>query len=273
MFLKEWRDARWKLFVGAVLVLATGLTIPFGVGPIAWSAPAGVPSFPMMSTREGQFLVWSEWFGTGLGNPILFFLAVVLGAGLISGETSRGTIFLLLSKPVGRTRVLLTKYAVGAGVLFVVVLLFSAALLVAASVLGDPPSVGGLIISTVLMWLGLLFVLGIALTLSVVLDNTLLAAAGTVLVWMLTTVPTLVVQQLIHLEAAMKARANPGVVFTRVDSTINPELQEILALPLYWSNTAAYFDASFPDINFLVCLAAAALPLLAALWLFRRKAY
>lgn len=273
MFVKELRETRWKFVIGAVLVLATGLMIPFGVGPIAWRTPVGIPSFPMMSTEVGRWLVWSEWFGTGLGNPILFFLAVVLGAGLVSGESSRGTIFLLLGKSVGRDRVLLTKYAVGAGALFVVALLFSSALFVTASVLGYPPSVGGLVISTVLMWLGLLFVLGTALTLSVVLDNTLLAAAGTVIVWMLTSVPTLVVQQLIHLEATMKARANPGVVFTMADSTINPKLQETLALPSYWSNQAAYFDASFPATNFLVCLIAAALPLLAALWLFRRKAY
>ncbi|MCA1715496.1 MAG: ABC transporter permease subunit [Actinobacteria bacterium] len=129
--------------------------------------------------------MWHGWFGTGLGNPLLFFLAVLLGAGLISGEASRGSIFLLLSRPISRKRVLLTKYVVSASALFVVTVLFGVALLVFAALLGHPPSVAGVIISTVLMWLGLLFVLGTALVLSVVLDNTLLAAASTVLVWML----------------------------------------------------------------------------------------
>lgn len=270
---KELRDVRWKFFVGAALVLIVGSTIPFGIGPGVWGWPSDVPPFPLLSTREGQFLVWQQWFGTGLGNPILFFLAVILGAGLISGEASRGTVFFLLGRPVSRERVLLTKYLVSASALFATALLFGVALLVTATVLGHPPSMVGVLISTVLMWLGLLFVLGTALVFSVMLGNTLMAAAGTVLVWALTAVPTLVVQQLIHLETRMKARANPETVFTRADSTINPELQGILSLPLYWSDRAAYFDASFPTTNFLVCLVAAVLPLLTALLLFRRKAY
>ena len=256
MIAKEWRNARWKFFVGTLLALAAGAVTPFGVGPIAWEG-IGVPPFPMLSTEEGRYLVWWEWFGTGLGNPILFFLAVVLGADVISGEVRSGNIFLLLSKPISRERVLLTKYLVGAGVLFVVTVLFSAALLITAGITGYLPNVGGLLISTVLMWLGLLFVLGTALTLSVVFNSTLLALVGTVLVWLLTSiVPAYVFQQI----AVM-------------NNTSSSPLQEGLSLSMYWSSETAYLDANFPAVEFFVCLVSSLLVLAAALWLFDRKAY
>jgi ABC-2 type transport system permease protein len=124
-------------------------------------------------------------------------MAAILGAGLISGETSRGTIYFLLSMPVSRERVLLTKYALGAGVLFVVAMLGSIALLVTTAALGYPQNMVGVLVSAVLMWLGWLFVLGTSLMLSVVLDSTLLALVGTFLVWMLTSLfPVLIAQQI-----------------------------------------------------------------------------
>jgi hypothetical protein len=41
----------------------------------------------------------------------------------------------------------------------------------------------------------------------------------------------------------------------------------------YWSNQSAYLAGGFPLKEFLVCLLTALVPLLAALFVFRRKAY
>ncbi len=137
MVVKEWRDARWKFLVGSVLVLVVGVMIPLDTlvpNPYSlFGAPENViaPS-PREDARYLEYLLWSQWFGEASGNPILMLIAAVLGAGLISGETSRSTIFFLFSKPVSRERVLLTKYAIGAGILFVVVML-------AASPCSSPP--------------------------------------------------------------------------------------------------------------------------------------
>jgi ABC-type transport system involved in multi-copper enzyme maturation permease subunit len=103
----------------------------------------------------------SQWFTGASGDLVLMLLATVLGAGLISEEVNQGTIFPLLDKPVGRGRRLLTKYTVGAG---------------------------GELVSTGLLWLGLLLMLGTSLLLSVAPDSALLAVVGTFLVWMLTSV-------------------------------------------------------------------------------------
>ena len=189
MMAKEWRDARWEVAVGAVLVLAMAVLIPLDtLLPHSYSLfgePDNVLAPP--PTEDAgylRYLLWSQWFTEASGNLVLMLPAAVLGAGLISDEANRGTIFLLLDKPVGRGRVLLTKYAVGAGVLLIITLLGSTTLLLVAGTLGYPQHTGGVLVSTVLMWLGLLFVLGTSLLLSVVLDSALLAFVGTFLaIW------------------------------------------------------------------------------------------
>lgn len=45
------------------------------------------------------------------------------------------------------------------------------------------------------------------------------------------------------------------------------------SLLTYWSNKSTYLQGVFPLLEILVCLIAAALPLLGALWLFRHKDY
>src|SRR3712207_6603096 len=99
--------------------------------------------------------------------------------------------------PVSRERMLLTKYALGAGVLFVVAMVGSVARRGASAAVGYPQKMVGVLVSGVWVWLGLLFVLGTSLMLSVVLDSTLLALVGTFLVWMLTSLfPALIAQQI-----------------------------------------------------------------------------
>src|SRR5258708_24314806 len=68
-------------------------------------------------TSSYSLYVWGNWFAKN-GPEILAVLAAVLGAGLIAGEVSKGTIFLLLGKPISRERPLLTTYALSALILF-----------------------------------------------------------------------------------------------------------------------------------------------------------
>jgi hypothetical protein len=73
--------------------------------------------------------------------------------------------------------VVLTKYASNAGALLAI------SLLVTTGALGYPHDTGGVLVSALLVWLGLLFVLGTANVLSVAPESTLLAVAGTFLVY------------------------------------------------------------------------------------------
>ncbi len=265
MIAKEWRDARWKLAIGAVLVLVMGLLIPLDtLFPHSYSLFGGPGNVVAPSPKEDagylEYLLWSQWFTEASGNMVLMLLATVLGAGLISDEVNRGTIFLLLDKPIGRERVLLTKYTLGAGALLIITLLGSATLLIVAGALGYSQHAGGVLVSTVLMWLGLLFMFGTSLLLSVVLDSTLLAVVGTFLVWMLTSVaPAFVAQQ----TAVLLSTQNESLA-TALD---------VLSLSPYWTSLAAYSGDSFPTMQLLVSSVTAGLPLLLALWIFRRRAY
>ena len=266
MIAKEWRDARWKLIVATVLVLAMGVMIPLDtLFPHAYSL-FGEPSNTVApSPRDAAgylgYLLWSQWFTEASGNLVLMLVAAILGAGLISDESNRGTLFLALNRPVSRGRILLTKYAVNAGVLLAISVLGSTALLVTTRILGHPQDTSGVLVSAVLMWLGLLFVLGSALLLSVMLDNTLLAVVGTLLVWILTSVvPAFVAQQV-------------AVLFLSSQGEFPATLFDALSLSPYWSSLAAYSGNSFPAVQLLVSLATAAVPLLLALRVFERKAY
>lgn len=266
MVAKELRDVRWKFVIGTVLVLVIGVLIPVDtLSPHSYSLfgePGNViaPS-PTEDAGYLRYLLWSQWFTEGSGNLFLMLLATVLGAGLISDEMNRGTIFLLLNKPVGREHVLLTKYTVGAGVLLITTLLGSVTLLVVAWALGYPQHAGGVFVSAVLMWLGLLFVLGTSLLLSVMLDSAVLAVVGTFLVWMLTSVaPAFVAQQ-------------TAVFFLSSQNEFPATLFDALALSPYWTSLAAYSGNTFPILQLLVSSVTAGLPLLTALWLFRRRDY
>jgi hypothetical protein len=92
MIAKEWRDARWKLLVGAVLVLAMGALIPVDTLSPSSYALFGEPNNVVAPSPEEdaeylRYLLWGQWFTEASGNLILMMVAAVLGAGLVSEET------------------------------------------------------------------------------------------------------------------------------------------------------------------------------------------
>ena len=176
---------------------------------------------------------------------MLAILAAVLGASLIAGEINRGTIFFLLSKPVSRDRVLLTKYLVSALILLGAILASGVVLLAVAALIGHPQPVGGVLISAVLLWLGVLFVLGLALLFSVLFKDALRSLVGALLVTLVLSIPGLI--------------PNSGVNGWN--------------LTLYWANFAAYQGTVFPLKALLICLVAAIVPVALAIPLFRKQAY
>ena len=110
-------------------------------------------------------------------------LAGLFGVGLVAGEVGRGSIFLLLSQPISRTRMVLTKYAVCAISLFVVTAVGGASVILVAYARGYPPGtipVAKILTTTALMYPGSLFVLGVALASSVILRDVLRSLLATV---------------------------------------------------------------------------------------------
>ncbi len=250
MVVKELIEARWKAItcglLALVLVEASAATYDLLKPVLSNNSSLQMPQFLQQQvqqlTSSYSLYVWGNWFAKN-GAEILAVLAAVLGAGLIAGEVSKGTIFLLLGKSISRERVLLTKYVVSALILFAVTVLSSVALIITAAIAGYSQQLGGIMISTVLLWLGVLFVLGLALLFSVLFKDVLRPLLCTLVITILAIIPGFF--------------PNWGA----------------WSLLGYWSSQAAYLGQSFPTKELIICLVAAALPLFLALILFRRQAY
>lgn len=268
MIAKEWRDARWKVAVGAFLFLALAATNLLSyeqlVGNIVGEQPPDPEDLRRVDLRDVDVFVTDMLYGTfEAGRLLVALLAAALGVSLLSDEAGRGTTLLLLSKPVSRARIILVKYGVGAAALLAVTLLGSIGLLFSGLAREYPLgylSPLGVVLSTALMWLGSLSVLGVALLCSLFFRNVLLSAAI-----------TLLVVYLAFLGPEMLVRT----FFWAEYNSLNPPWQLIwwLTPTSHWSDISLYSGESLAAPSFLISLFAAAVPFLAALWLFRRKAY
>ncbi len=242
---KELLEARWKVILFALLAL---LLAGVDVASYRFIPPSGgaipPPLQKLLQERLMNFSVfaWGQWFQVN-GPATLLLLAVMLGCGLIAGEVSKGTIFFLLSKPVSRERILLTKYGVSMGFLFVVSVIGSISVEGASIALGHPQDILHLLVATVLLWLGALFPLGLSLFFSTISPD---------------SVRPLIFALLITVALALPATLPNGLDWS---------------LWRYWSSLDAYLSGGLPLKEYLVCLVTAALPLLGALIVFRKKAY
>jgi ABC-2 type transport system permease protein len=251
MAVKEMIEARWKVIIGIIvcIIVAAALAGTYDLirSLLTDSALQQVP--PALQEQARQQLlgsyekyVWSQWYSKN-GTQVLGILAAVLGCGLIGAEANKGTIYFLLSKPVSRMRVLLVKYVVNAALLLAMIVAGSAALLVAAAIVGHPQSIVGVAVSTLLLWLGTLFVLGLALFFSVLFKDILRPLVFALILTIITSIPGLV----------------PG--------------WGDWSLPGYWSSQAAYMGQEFPLKALIICLVAAALPVILAIPLFNKQSY
>lgn len=282
MIAKEWRDARWKLAVAVVFALLLIPTVtPYGevvrlAQNVTTELPDGtrIPAAERFSTDPAKYAVQNtaELYKVG-SIGVLLPLAALLGVALVSGEVGGGTILLLLSRPVERTRILLSKYAVCAGALLVAAILCGLSLVAGAAVRGYPFeqfSPGGMVFSILLVWLGSLFVLGVALLASVVFRGVVagVAATAVALYLILSALPGFSLSLFYGYQArytdTRPGMARPGAAETVIQN---------LGLARYWTNERMFAGEAFAGTSFLICFVAAALPLLAALWLFRRKGY
>ena len=230
--MKELIEACWKAIICGLLalILVVVSTASYGLFKSVLNT-SSMQQMPQILQQQMQQLSSS------------YSLAIVLGAGLIAGEVNKGSIFFLLGKPIRRECVLLIKYAVSALILFAINAISSVALLVTAAIAGHPQPIGGVVISTLLLWLGVLFGLGLALMFSVLFKDELWPLICALVITLLTVIPSFI--------------PDWGAW-----NLIN-----------YWSNQAVYLGQGFPVKEFVICLVAAVLPLVLALALFRKRAY
>jgi ABC-2 type transport system permease protein len=178
MIVKEARADRWAVVVG-LLVLAlriqSAVNTDLKTQTLATLAGNFDADFSAVTARHisaGAAFLWATFF-----NDLTLYLLVgvggaILGAGLIASETSSGSIFVLLSRPFSRSRIFLTKYGVAAGLSLLLCVLFGAVGLGVGAWQGvAAPPLGGWVLSVILLWLGMVLVVGLAMLYSVLLSS------------------------------------------------------------------------------------------------------
>lgn len=275
MIAKELWEARWKLLIGLLLfVIVVGNLIPYEVilrdalssPPTVGPDGSPLPEEFIIPMNAVEYALSEMWLSYGVsGGWVMLMLAAFLGFSLVSGEVSRNSIFLLIAKPVSRTRLLLTKYVVAAGILLAVAILGVLGL-VASAGLKDYPldilSITGLILSTALLWLGSMSALGLAILVSIIFRDVIASAVATPLAFALVFFfPGAIVSYFVEVYGGPRSPEAAGQMF------------EKLTLPFYWASEDLFMGESLAATSFLVCAIATAVPLLVALWLFNRKAY
>jgi ABC-type transport system involved in multi-copper enzyme maturation permease subunit len=312
MVSKELRDAVWKLLLVAlvVLVLAPNLT-PYSeyvknaerdrefraevlrgehdsmVNDPAYGEASGSGSIvekresfvgpPPPSAEEQALQEMYTLYMIG-GALALVPLAWLLGAPLVAGEVGDGTILLLLSKPLSRARMLLTKYAACAGTLLAAVILGTALVLSLAALRGYPlgeADVTRMALAGGLMWLGSLFALALSLLVSVAFRNTLVSlGVGALALFLIITFPFNLL--------AITDVLGTGVYYseetyrwTQMLSPISYWIdQGLLTVGVPASEATGLPGSGIPiAIKLLFWAVGMAGALLAALWLFRRRSF
>ncbi|MCP4707795.1 MAG: ABC transporter permease subunit [Planctomycetes bacterium] len=115
------------LMVGAIQFLIVWLVTTIDYGPIVESMMEQLPVFFRQFFEEEMLGKFSAEGGTAFGfnHPIVLTLmginAIMIGARHIAGEVEGGTLELLLSYPVKRTKLLLTLWGTGAVQLLLIV--------------------------------------------------------------------------------------------------------------------------------------------------------
>jgi ABC-type transport system involved in multi-copper enzyme maturation permease subunit len=256
MIVKELRAARWVTLAGLALVVFTVIqliTIDFHTLTLALvrsQADGPVPAADRGQISLGGALIWAMLFANALWF-VAGFGGVIVGSRLIASEAGSGSILLLLSRPVSRSRALLTKYAVGAGVLLALACLCGVcALLVGAANGVAAPPIGGLLASVALLWLASLFVMGVTLVWSVIVPSAL--AAGIIGFF---TVYAIVIGPAIYNRVAYNIGGSDW------------------SLGNQWASLDIYAGVASAAEPIAISLAAALVPLAAAVLLFQRKAF
>jgi ABC-type transport system involved in multi-copper enzyme maturation permease subunit len=261
MIAKEVRADRWAVVVG-LFVLALriqgAVTTDLKAQTLAvlnYNFDADFTAAAAGHISTASAYVWAVFFSDLTLYLLVGVCGAVFGAGLIASETSSGSIFVLLSRPLSRTRIFLTKYGMAAALSLLLCALFGAVGLAVGAWQGVAgPPLGGWLLSVILLWLAMLFVVGLALLYSVLVPNAL--AAGVLAFF---TAYLLVIVPVIH-------------------TGTQPHVHYLLGGPdwqvaTYWSSLGIYAGVDSPVKSLLIALIAALIPVALALALFVRKAF
>lgn len=191
---KELRESRWKIIIGLIIFVATAVSIPLLYNFIREIFTQVPPLESLGMAEMGKLLedynsyVWSQWSGKNL-YQIGAILAIITGMNLISGEKAHKTLEFLLTRPVSRSSIYLTKFLGGIISLGVVVWASTAVLYVTSITAGHNLNAGRLLASSLISFVGLIFIFSLTLLLSSLLEDAVRAGLAAALCTFILAVP------------------------------------------------------------------------------------
>jgi len=180
LFVKELKEAKWKIITGLLITGITGASLPFlvdylGVFLEQMAMPEWARSILGQQLGNYPLYLWSNWYGKNLLQFSVAF-AVIIAGPLIAGERARNTLEFLASRPLSRVQIILTKAAAGSVSLGVIILVSTVITLVASYAAARPVPVAWFMSGLLPQYAGALVFFNLALMLSVRSDDGLKAA-------------------------------------------------------------------------------------------------
>lgn len=193
LFKKELRELRWVLFAGTLLMAAMGIAAAASFKLLENFQDLFTGFFQGNLLAELEFImsdyniyIWSQWNPKNL-LQLGSIVAIIAAAPAIAGEYNRGSLEFLISRPLKRSTMLLTKAAAGITVLSAIIWLSTLAMLFTAQIFGpEPVSWWRILAATLLSNAGLLLAYAVALNFSVLFNDSIKAgsaAAGALFVY------------------------------------------------------------------------------------------
>jgi len=195
LWYRSWLETRWRFLIGLAILMCSAAAIV-----LLW--PRVVELLPLASNlqvngtigrkiresvdlqREYPGYIWSQWFRQNLTN-IGTLLAALLGTGGLLSNRSAG--IFMLSLPVSRNRLLVTRAATGLAELFVLALVPSLLIPLLSPAVGKTFGVGDAVVHSVCFFFAVALFFSLALLLSTVFNDVwrplLIALAVAVLLW------------------------------------------------------------------------------------------
>lgn len=168
---KEFREYRWTLIIGTVILTGMGVFTPFsfkfmtlyGDKVAEYFSPELAEQFNQMLENFSYYL-WTQWHPKNL-LQVGTVLALILSSSAIAGEVNRGSIKYLTSLPVSRTTILISK-ALAGGVILTAIVWFSTLAMLFSAYMLQPVQWGRMLAATALVNTGLLAVYAVGLLFS-----------------------------------------------------------------------------------------------------------
>lgn len=155
LLIKEANEHKWKLVLGFLYLSLMAVILPFSFEYLKNILPSIEQSIPAplqkdmnlyMSTFETY--LWSQWTGKNL-SQIIIAIALILGSSTMASEASKGTISFLLTKPITKLSIFLTKAFLANSYLFILVFLPTTIMYI-ASIFSTKGEVGILVFLSVI---------------------------------------------------------------------------------------------------------------------------